>query len=280
MYAFIHIPRTAGSTVRWMLYSTFGIRHVNIEPWGNRPSDVHKWMFPVTPQDLRRIQRIHPFSLRSIAGHLIRPFADLEEVRPDIQYYTFLRDPISYFVSLYRFNVSRGWKHGKLPFEEFVSKHVDNPQTIRICGEPDAEKAIQLIREKNIFVGLTEHFDESILLLKTLLMPELNLGYRRMNVLSTQQIPANQLSDDSSKQLVMEKSQADQEVYSFVTQELFNEYRAAYGPSLTTDVLQYQNNRGDFNRFNIIMCRAYRFLVGRPAQKAYRWMNSFNGKPI
>lgn len=268
MYAFLHLPRTAGSTLRFVLYSTFGLGHANVEPWHYPDTYDPHWLRPFAPQDLRRVKQIHP-RLRSIAGHLIKAYAGLEAVEPDIKYFTFLRDPLSHAVSLYRFSVFRGWS-ANMTFEEYLRlDQIGNRQTVMLCGEPDAQKTIQLIREKNIFVGLVEHFDESLLLLKSLLIPELNAGYTRRNMLSTKAVPRNVADEAHIKDLLIDVNQADLELYDYVKRELFPSYRQAYGTGLADTLVQHNLGQQGFNQRNVILTRMYRILVGKPVRRGY-----------
>ena len=64
MLVFIHINKTAGRTVRYILRSSYGLRHCEVEPWHASWTDP-----PFSTHDLQRLRRFYP-NLESIGGHL------------------------------------------------------------------------------------------------------------------------------------------------------------------------------------------------------------------
>ena len=178
MLVFIHINKTAGRTVRYILRSSFGLRHCEVEPWHDRRKPA-----PFSTYDLQRLRRLYP-NLESIGGHRITGYSDLQENGTEFKYFTFMRDPLKTCASRFQYNVQyRGKKH--LVFEEWIQRDWPrNHQTKMIAGVADVDEAIRIIQAKNIFVGLTEHFDESMVLLKALIVDNLNISYKRVNVAS------------------------------------------------------------------------------------------------
>src|SRR3990170_5553097 len=163
MLVFIHINKTAGSTVRYILRSSFGIHHCEVEPWHAQWTGS-----PFSTQDLQRLRKLYP-RLESIGGHRVTGYVDLQENGTEFKYFTFMRDPLKTCASRFQYNVQyRGKKD--LVFEEWIQRDWPrNHQTKMIAGVADVDEAIRIIQAKNIFVGLTEHFDESTVLLKALL---------------------------------------------------------------------------------------------------------------
>jgi hypothetical protein len=140
-----------------------------------------------------------------------------------------------------------------------------------VAGAADADSAIRIIKDKNIFIGLTERFDESMLLLKGLRANNLNISYRRVNVATDNTIAQKILSNESTRQMLIEANQVDQELYDFVTQELYPHYQREYGSSLEKDVAQYQQTReNNFNQWNLTMSRVKQFMVYKPLLYIYR----------
>src|SRR3989304_3570927 len=176
MLVFIHINKTAGRTVRYILRSSFGLRHCEVEPWRAPGTDP-----PFSTYDLQRLRRFYP-NLESIGGHRVTGYVDLQENGTQFKYFTFMRDPLKTCASRFQYNIQyRGKKH--LIFEEWIQKEwTRNHQTKMIAGVPDVNKAIRIIQDKNIFVGLTERFDESMVLLKALVADNLNISYKPVNV--------------------------------------------------------------------------------------------------
>ena len=259
MLVFIHINKTGGSTVRYILRSSFGLRHCEAEPWHARWTGS-----PFSTQDLQRLRKLYP-RLESIGGHRITGYVDLQENGTEFKYFTFLRDPLKTCASRFQYNVQyRGKKH--LIFEEWIQKDWPrNHQTKMIAGVADVNEAIRIIQEKNIFVGLTERFDESMLLLKTRIAENLNIAYRRVNVANNNTLAKDLVSNDRTRQMLVEANQADLELYDHVKQETYPTFQREYGPSLEADVADYQETRdNNFNYWNLTLSRLKQYMLYKP----------------
>lgn len=122
-----------------------------------------------------------------------------------------------------------------------------------------------------MFVGLTECFDESMFLLKELFSPDLNINYARVNVARDNTIAENLLTNEKSRQILIEANQADLELYSFVTEKLFPSFQEQYGSSLKEDVANYQETRvADFNNRNITRSRMKQYVLYKPLLYLFR----------
>ena len=259
MLVFIHINKTAGRTIRYILRSSFGIHHCEVEPWHAQWSDP-----PFSTQDLQRLRKLYP-RLESIGGHHVTGYVDLQENGTQFKYFTFMRDPLKTCASRFQYNVQyRGKKH--LVFEDWIQMDwTRNHQTKRIAGVANVDEAIRIIRAKNIFVGLTERFDESMVLLKTLMANTLNLSYKPVNVARDNTLAESLLSNESTRQMLIEANRADLELYKFVKQELYPTFQQEYGPSLQTDVTEYQQTRhNNFNDWNLTLSRLKQYLLYKP----------------
>jgi hypothetical protein len=75
LYAFTHLDKTAGRTVRAILRRSFGSSHCEIRtPYARRSGDRHDRSVHVTASDLRRVRRIYRH-LSGIAGHNVKPYS-------------------------------------------------------------------------------------------------------------------------------------------------------------------------------------------------------------
>jgi hypothetical protein len=220
--------------------------------------------------DLKLARKVYP-RLESIGGHRVTGYVDLQETGTEFKYFTFMRDPVKTCASRFQYNIQyRGKKD--LVFEEWIQRDwTRNSQTKLIAGAADADSAIRIIKDKNIFIGLTERFDESMLLLKGLRANNLNISYRRVNVASDNTIAQKILSEERTRQLLIDANRVDQQVYDFVMQELYPSYHREYGPALQRDLAQYQQTRENgFNQRNLTLSRLKQFLVYRPLLSLYR----------
>jgi hypothetical protein len=173
-----------------------------------------------------------------------------------------MREPLKTCASRFQYNVQyRG--HKDITFEEWIQKDwTRNNQTRMICGVADVHQAIRNIQEKGIFIGLTEQFDESMVMLKALMAHQLDISYKRVNVAKSNDLAKSLLADERTRQMLIEANQVDLELYNYVTQELYPSYRRQYGSRLETDVAEYQRTRhNSFNYWNLTMSRLKQYLV-------------------
>lgn len=265
MLVFIHINKTAGRTVRYILRSSFGLRHCEVEPWHAQSTGPD-----FSSHDLQRVRRFYPH-LESIAGHRVTGYVDLQENGTEFRYFTFMREPLKTCASRFQYNVQyRGKKH--LVFEEWIQRDWPrNHQTKMIAGVADVDEAIRILQAKQISVGLTERFDESMVLLKALMANNLDISYRPVNVARSNTLAESLLSTESTRQMLIEANQADLELYDYVKQEYYPTYQREYGPSLEADVARYRQTRSNnFNYWNLALCRLKQYMLYKPLLYLYR----------
>jgi hypothetical protein len=257
MYAFVHIERTAGRTVNSILRRSFGTGHCDIRlplarRRGDRPQHQLDRRVMVDAEVLRRVRRIYRH-LKGIAGHNVKPYGDLSVSCPEIRFFTFLRDPAARLRS--HFLNARLADHGPRDFDRWIAvTWVHNWQTKMIAGEPDAQKAIALLSTRVGFVGLTERFDESVLMLGQWLQePGFRPPYRRINQLSDKRPPhevarlqrdTRYLDLDPARAQIQEAICEDQKVYDFVTATIFPRQLAAYQGKLESDLRDLRQRNG------------------------------------
>jgi hypothetical protein len=265
MLVFVHINKTAGRTMRYILRSSYGARHCEVEPWHAPFEDP-----PFSTEDLRRVRRIYP-KLESIAGHRVAGHVDLDEPETEFRYFTFLRDPLKTTASRFQYQVDYRKKQG-LEFEEWIQRDwTRDGQTKRIAGVDDVGEAIRVIERKEIFVGVVERFDESLVMLKALRASDLNISYRRVNVAKRNTLAARLLADEHTRQMLTDANQHDLELYRYVTRELYAGLQSEYGDSLDGVVAEFQRSRGEeFNRLNTALFRLRQHGVYKPLLNLYR----------
>jgi hypothetical protein len=265
MLVFVHINKTAGRTVRYILRSSFGLRHAEVEPWQTPGTDLS-----FSNQDFQRLRRIYP-NLESIAGHRLRACVDLQENGTEFRYFTFMREPLKTCASRFQYNVQYRRKKG-LVFEEWIQQDwTRNHQTKMIAGRADVDEAIRIIQAKTMFVGLTERFDESMVLLKALVADKLNISYKPVNVSRRNTLAESLLSNERTRQILIEANQADLELYNFVKQEWYPTFQREYGPSLEAEVACYQQIRdNNFNYRNLTLSRLKQFILYKPLLYLHR----------
>lgn len=256
MYAFMHIEKTAGSTMTTILRRSFGTRHCDIRlPMAKRLRRNLDRKPCVDRDDLERVQRLYP-NLRGIAGHSVKPYEELGEMSPEIRFFTFLRDPAKRFMSHF---LNRARIYTREAFDEWVSSAwTQNWQTKVIAGVPDANKAIEIIGERIGFVGLTERFDESLVLLgQWIAEPGFSGEYRRVNQLQEKRRPrdierertdTSYLKTEYAHRRIAEANAEDQKVYDFVATTIYPQQVAAYQGDLQSDLRTLQERNRECGR--------------------------------
>ena len=248
MYAFVHIEKTAGSCWNTILRRSIGSRHCDVRlPLAKRRLDNRDHKVCVDATDLRRVRRLYR-NLRGIAGHNVKAYADLHVECPQIQFFTILRNPERRLRSHF---LNRSSYQSVEAFDGWISgEWTHNWQTKMIAGEANAQKAIDLLGERFGFVGLTEHFDESLVMFGQWLgEPGFRAEYRRVNQLSEkrrardlarEQTDMSYLDSERTRARMREANREDEKLYDFVATHVYPQQIAAYRGDLAADVEKLQ----------------------------------------
>ena len=236
MLAVVHIHKTAGTTLAGILKQSYGARHCHV--YSEDPDAAF-----YSAHDLRRLkERFYP-RLDSMHGHDIRVYGDLEAEEPDIEYLTFLRDPIERCASHYQYDVQVGGVD--LPFEEWITHDAVRDRMTRHIAGPDAAASDAITMLGRIsFVGLQHRFDESLVLMQRRLgVPDIR--YARKWVAPSNEIKKRLLSDPESRRMLESVNREDVALYRHVLDEVYPKQVAEYGPGLDAAVawLQRKNLR-------------------------------------
>ena len=265
LLVFVHINKTAGTTLRFILRSSYGARHCDVEPWHGAWTDP-----PFSTPDLKRVRKLYP-RLASIAGHRVSGYVDLEEPGTDFRYLTFLREPVALCASRFQYQLDYRKKQN-LEFEAWIEKDwVRNAQTQRIGGTTDARDAIGVIHRKAMFVGLTERFDESVVLLQALRAPDLDIAYAPENVAKRSDVAKRLLADPGTRRMIVDANEADLELYEHVVREVYPAQQAAYGDSLAGSVASFREDLGKgYDRRNLALYGVKQRMLLMPTIRLYR----------
>lgn len=243
---FLHIPKTAGTTLNKVVYANYDLRAVSNEKpeeqsWENQlllfaPDGIYHvrggFHGAISDADIDSIRRqIDPDKAKVILGHFSFGLHGIF-ARPST-YVTFLRDPIDRVVSLYhhcvRFqNDDFGVLSRRLSLGEFASQPgAANDQVRRLSGlEPGSTQQSSVIQQAKMnlrkhfsFVGITERFDEAVLLLSR------TLGWRRIHYrpkLVNQEKPDKVALPPQVLETVAKANSLDMELFEYA-RELFDD---------------------------------------------------------
>ncbi len=179
MKLFLHIPKSAGSTLRYIIKEKYK-RRFGVVNW--------HWTLWKDNNYLRESFDFKELGKNNIVyGHF--NYGLHEFLNQEVQYFTILRDPFKrvqsgYFHILRDSNSAYHTNIKNMSFVEYLNSElildVDNGQVRRISGigedvpfgeltEEHYNKAIQNIENHFLFVGLTENFNASLYLLSKLM---------------------------------------------------------------------------------------------------------------
>lgn len=221
LLAFAHVQKAAGTTLTVLLRRHFGLSHLDVTP-------VRGWRY--TKEHLSADLRLMPVPLKSLAGHTLRPFLDYGPNEARLAWYTILRSPVDRYISHFQHHVEKMGR--RITVEEFLREPIQrNWQVQFLAGNQDVAAAKQILAEKCRFVGLTERFDESLVMLRHFLdLPQFCIAYGRpRNPQKFGDQRARILEQmDKYEHALKENNALDEELYAFA-EALFAEQVAKYG---------------------------------------------------
>jgi hypothetical protein len=227
---FLHIPKTAGSTLSQVLYRT-----LHADELGKSEGDAyheglyyitegfHKHDAPSIPRNI--VRALGRGDIRGVLGHF--SFGVHRHTRPGARYLTIVREPVGRVVSLWR-HLQPGVSLTEFASEGLSLLEVDNDQARRIagvdppfghCDESLLEIAKRNIEEWFLWTGLTERFDLSLLALSRL------MGWDEAPEYLPKLINRSRGSRPSRSEIerVRELNWVDQRLYEFVEQRLLGQ---------------------------------------------------------
>lgn len=268
MLAFIHVAKTGGQSIETMLANSFGARYSTAPEWARqkiRETDDSGFVVPkFQSDDLRRLIRLCPWT-RCVGGHPVTLWSGFEDVVPTT-WFSMIREPLKRGASHYQYNLHDETGRPRL-WDEWVQWPVHHDHQVKMFSPVGkAHDAIERIVANDVFVGLTEHFDESLVILEKLVVPGLNISYRRTNT-ATDNTCAREVLADANK-VEQLKAMYSEEIllHEFIVNEHYPRFRREYGSTLEADVERYRQNRErNFDRWRYWQSRLNYHLILRPS---------------
>lgn len=260
MIVFRHIPKTAGTTFRFILANSFGLSHCNTML--AKPLAFDR-------SELEFARKIFP-RLRSIGGHNI-PTPTKTFHGSEFLFATFLREPTIRTVSGYQQVIKEG--RTTLPFDQWIrNEKFHNEQVRAVAGSDDLDEAKRILRDRYQFVGITEQFAASVRVFQKLCPYRIDPRYMKRRVAPGNGVARDLLSDPSSRRLLQQANERDAELYEYVRGEVFPSLARKAGVDTSEAHPAAAPLRGPFHP-NHLLCKWYNKYVYRQIMKfrgAYR----------
>ncbi len=274
---FVHIPKTAGSSMKDVL----------VRQYGARLRDVHDEDAHIQRQNIQHILDLsdaQQAKIGCIVGHI--PYGLHVHLKGAWVYSVILRHPLKRIVSNYHHvqHSVRGYPAQGTSFESYAQRAGNDSMQIRyVLGmmrednmrvdrdsplPSDAlDRAKDALSNQYAAVGLTERFDESMLLFAQAFGWKQPL-YLRQNVGT----PSQQPISAESLATVTEMLHMEMALYDYA-KTLFEERLAAYQGDLAADLARYQQANQRLAQAN-----ALRTLPYRTARSVYRKVKKLTRK--
>ncbi len=254
-FFFLHAPRTAGTTMNAILANNFAPEKVLTV----YDAQAYETVASLTSQNVARYGLIQ--------GHVCLDGYDPPTFRGQpVRVFAFVRDPARRVVSEYLFLKTWPGNHlyallneQKTSFRDYVTSEQrrlvcrgKNFMTRFFSGslfppleypEEALEQAKRNIKHHFICVGVTERFDESLLVLRELLGLQ-NVLYERRNAL---RMSAVEEITEEDLEIARECNRADQELYDYAY-GLFEDRVKARGPGFKAAVADFQALNARFQK--------------------------------
>jgi hypothetical protein len=233
---FLHIPKTGGSSLDWVMSKKYK-NHTVIKL---KPEEILDFnYYKLANQNLY------------LSGHMGYGIHSKSIKDNQVKYITMLRNPVERVISFYYWASIKS--KVEIGLSNFVSQDTpfrNNTQTkllsiddgvIKLPKMSESQmlnKAKYTIKHKITCLGLTEYFDESMLLFKKVFNWSSNY-YLRIRENSSR--PLTSSIDDSTIQLIRDKNYLDIELYNYATQ-IFKENIRSNNINLSVGLKIFQLN--------------------------------------
>ncbi len=256
---FLHIGKTAGTTLRKILYRNFDPSEVILVR--NRSENPARLRREETPAIFAALPEEQRTRARLVLGHVV--FGIHEHVPRPFTYITLLRRPEALVVSQYRWvrREPSHWLHRRVLTDDLtlddyldlgLSLEVDNGQTRAISGDtttPFGECSPEMLERARAnldrwfsVVGLTERFDESLLLLGRA-FGWAHLAYTPANFsAAAAQAPVSAATRERIENL----NRLDNELYEYATARMQRAIEA--DPELEVDLRRFRRRNAVYRR--------------------------------
>ncbi|WP_421901634.1 sulfotransferase family 2 domain-containing protein [Maridesulfovibrio sp.] len=252
-FFFLHIPKTAGTTLNHIFAARFPEESI----CSVYTKEENEFLKNISAEELDRIQLVQ--------GHIfVHDFDEFFSGFLGKYAFTFLRDPVARVISEYNFlrtwpdnHLYRYLNDEKVSLTEYVSSQRPeliyrgkNLMTRSLCGAVDdgrsmLERAMENLQRLHLF-GLTERFDESLLMLKRMMNLE-NILYEKHNVRKKRsKVTEEELA------VIKEYNSQDIQLYDFAV-ELFEQRVNELGDDFKSELSLFKKMNERYQRIAALL---------------------------
>jgi hypothetical protein len=225
---FSHMMKTAGSSLIKSFIGQYGAKVLDVSLGTRLKNKLYD------NESLKRDLKRKNNNVKVIVGHDLRPFVKYDVSDYNFHWMTFLRQPIDRYVSNYfhmyhlknKFELSHYNSMKAINIIEWERvDHFSDYQRRFIAGEPNAQKAIDILEEKFDWVGITEEFDAGITSLKVKLgLESLYHSQKKSNPSKTEKSEINATKIEYAD-FIEEVNREDLILYTYVKDKIWPRYK-------------------------------------------------------
>lgn len=220
--------KTGGSTIRKLLERKYSPESIILINPNRNPKDPGG----LTPEEFKELPAEKKEPLKVVEGHIPYHLGLHHHIPKSCAYYTILRDPVELAISYYYWLVEYDpvWSGLFQDFNDWIVKD-NSRKNIQVRSltsyeiddatattQADVEEAKNNLRNGFGAVGITERFDETVVLLKRLMRWDTWPEYKKYNV--TKNRPKRSELSEKSLELLREYYDKDFELYEFANKLL------------------------------------------------------------
>ena len=249
IFAFSHIPKTAGTTLNYLLRAYFKEKLLASIYRAGSLDNAYQY------SNLKKDSRLY-WNVKCISGHGLKPFVDFKEYNDRLVWFTFLRKPEKRFISHYVHQQTGSIPKYHMDLVNWASKYSRNDWMVKmIAGEENLNKAIDILEERFKFVGFSEDFDESLVYLKhELNWLDFNTYYNEPKMVIRDTSIKDKIYNNYSKyeSCIKENNQLDDALYDYCRVHFWDNYQEKYKAlEKTIDKTETYNKEKGILRFKL-----------------------------
>jgi hypothetical protein len=222
MYIFVHIPKTAGTTFKNLLYNTGYKREellvIDSQGWLEQNSDRDIFSNRTQLPGSKKIQ-LNP-QVKFLSGHV--KASGMEKLFPGQQLITWIRDPIQRLLSSYNYYLRIGKYYGEFSASSRGYDLIDiETWCTHVYKTDNMSKQLDLPLDNFKFIGITEHFEAEVERFKNITGVDLLNGKKYNEVCTEYNINPTKKSikeryevNNELKQLIIEHNKEDYDLYN------------------------------------------------------------------